>query len=302
MINTFADLAMMWLFVSSTRPDDRLHPLAAVVACSTGPYFFNMYPTIMNTALFGLDVSDLKDVKQALRTFEEIYTRDSTFKSIMLGAYTFFIVFAGLLIASGLLRCVRQDRRMTKCEISVRTGVPCAAGFILCMAFYNKYFDVFHSQLFPNGPMSILIIGHIMLIVCLIYGVFATRKIKDPSIHIIALHRHRFMFSEFESLVRLIFFASIILLEPYRSRFRFRERFYRTTTRECSIVPDSAPVQVVAQPEPKKINLDDMPPNYENMYPPTYDAAQTLPTTWTITPPSRQYYGVPVEMTPVETK
>uniref|UniRef100_A0A8R1IVT2 Uncharacterized protein n=1 Tax=Caenorhabditis japonica TaxID=281687 RepID=A0A8R1IVT2_CAEJA len=214
----------------------------------------------------------------------------------MLGAYTFFIVFAALLIASGLLRCVRQDRRMTKCELSlvkcpefpivrryfrVRTGVPCAAGLILCMAFYNKYFDVFHSQLFPNGPMSILIIGHIMLIVCLIYGVFATRRIKDPSdnqkeairsfnslyifafiitvplgfmeFHIIVLHRHRFMFSDFESCVRLIFFASILLLEPYRSRFRFRERFYRTTTRECSIVPESAPVQIVAQPEPKKI-------------------------------------------------
>ncbi|CAI2347967.1 unnamed protein product [Caenorhabditis sp. 36 PRJEB53466] len=330
--NTLADLAMMWLFISATRPDDKIHPLATLVACSTGPYFFNLYPTIMNSAVFGLDIQELRDVKETLRTFEVIYIRDANFKSIMLGTYTFFVVFAGLLMSSTLFRSAKRGLKITRCELSLRTGVPCAVGIIFCMAFYNKMFDVYGHKFSPNCPLSVLILGHFFFVVSLVYGMFVLRKIKDPgeiqlesirnfhSLYIFGLiisvplcfmefqmfsfRAHRFMFSDYESFVRLIFFASILLLEPYNSRFRFRERFYHRTGPEVGICPApssaAAPVSVEARPLPKKINLDDMPPNYENSAPPNYESARNLPTSWTITPPSKEYTGV--QMTPVETK
>ena len=69
-------------------------------------------------------------------------------------------------------------------------------------------------------------------------------------------HSPRFMFSEYESFVRLIFLASILLLEPFNSRFRFRERFYRTT-HESPIGPAPEAVQVVKSIPKKMVNRSD---------------------------------------------
>lgn len=125
-------------------------------------------------------------------------------------------------------------------------------------------------------------------------------------------HSSRFLFSDYDCFVRLVFLAAVLLLEPFNSRFRFRERFYRTA-HESPIAPAPDAVQVV-KPLPRKMvetivnsnfitvvfqNIDEMTPNYGNA-PPAYDDAQSLPTSWTITPPSKEYTGA--QMTPVEAK
>lgn len=59
------------------------------------------------------------------------------------------------------------------------------------------------------------------------------------------------MFSDYESFIRIIFFFSLLLLEPYNSRLRFRERFYRTGA-ESPVAPSPHTVQTV-QSLPSKI-------------------------------------------------
>uniref|UniRef100_A0A1I7T964 G protein-coupled receptor n=2 Tax=Caenorhabditis tropicalis TaxID=1561998 RepID=A0A1I7T964_9PELO len=325
-INIFADLAIFWLHVSVTRNEDREHPLAALVSCSTAPYFFNLFPTIMNSALFGVDVSKVKDIKEAMKTFDYIIFRDSVFKSIMLCSFVFVVVWGGCLMATGLVCCIKKDRKMSRCELTMRTGVCCASAIIFSMAFYNGAFDV-HDKLkyAPNFPFLLLNIGHLFFIFALLYGSVKIRHLTDPSedqaeairqfqslqifglivsvplcymeFQMFSSHSPRFMFSEYESFVRLIFLASILLLEPYNSRFRFRERFYRTT-HESPIGPTPIGIQIVKS-LPRKSDMDDMPPNYESA-PPAYETARNLPSTWTITPPSKEYTGA--QITPVEAK
>ncbi|EFP09548.1 CRE-XBX-5 protein [Caenorhabditis remanei] len=325
-LNTFADLAIFWLHVSVTRNEDREHPLALFVSYSTAPYFFNLFPIIMNSALFGVDISQMKDIKEAMKTFDYIFFRDSVFKSLMLCSYIFLVIWGGVLMACGLICCIKRDRRMSKCELTMRIGIPCALGLIFSMSFYNGIFDI-HDKMrhIANIPFLFLHIGHFLFILTLLYGAMTIKNINDPSadqsdairqfqslqifgiivsvplcymeFQMFSSHSPRFMFSEYESFVRLIFLASVLLLEPFNSRFRFRERFYRTT-HESPIGPAPEAVQVVKS-IPKKMNIDDMPPNYENA-PPAYESAQDLPTTWTITPPSKEYTGA--QITPVEAK
>ncbi|CAO4370213.1 unnamed protein product [Caenorhabditis nigoni] len=328
LINIFADLAIFWLHISVTHNDDREHPLAVLVSYSTAPYFFNLFPVIMNSALFGLDVSRLKDAKEALHTFDYIFFRDSVFKSIMLCSFVMLIVWGGFLMASGLVCCIKRDRRMSRCELAMRVGASCAVAMIFSISFYNGMFDV-HDKVkhMPNLPFVFLLFGHFVFLVTLLYGICKVKYMNDPSsdqaeairqfhslqvfamiisvplaymeFQMLVSHAPRFMFSEYESFVRLIFFASILLLEPFNSRFRFRERFYRTTVHEYPVGPAPEAIQVV-KPLPQKMALDMPPPNYESSSPPAYETARNLPTTWTITPQSKEYTGA--QITPVETK
>ncbi|CAA88881.2 X-BoX promoter element regulated [Caenorhabditis elegans] len=325
-INIFADIAIFWLHASVARNEDKDHPLAQYVTYSAAPYFFNLFPTIMNSALFGLDISHLTDITQALKTFDYIILRDSTFKSIMLCTFIFMIVWSGVLIAGGLICCVSRDRRMSRCELTMRTGIPSAVGMIFSMAFYNGAFDVHEKMRFvPNYPFLMLNLGHLMFIFALAWGTMKIKNLTEPtdnqaeairqfqSLQIFGLitsvpmlymqfqmfstHSSRFLFSDYDCFVRLVFLAAVLLLEPFNSRFRFRERFYRTA-HESPIAPAPDAVQVV-KPLPRKMNIDEMTPNYGNA-PPAYDDAQSLPTSWTITPPSKEYTGA--QMTPVEAK
>ncbi|CAL2037102.1 unnamed protein product [Caenorhabditis brenneri] len=327
-INIFADLAIFWLHLSVTRTDDRDHPLASLVSCSTAPYFFNLFPTIMNFALFGIDIHQVKDIGEAIKMFDFIIFRNSVFKSIMLCSFIFVVVWGGFLMASGLVCCIKRDRRMTRCELTMRTGISCAVAIIFSMAFYNGAFDIHDKMKYtPNFPFLLLNIGHLFFILTLVYGAMKIKNIDDPtdnqadairqlqSLQIFGLivsvplcymefqmfssHSPRFMFSDYESFVRLIFLAAILLLEPYNSRFRFRERFYRTTSHESPVAPAPEAVQVVKS-LPKKMNIDDMPPQYQSSAPPAYETARNLPASWTISPSSKEYTGA--QITPVETK
>lgn len=49
------------------------------------------------------------------------------------------------------------------------------------MAFYNKAFDVYDSKFFPNAPFSILLMGHLLFVLTLIWGMISVRKIKEPT-------------------------------------------------------------------------------------------------------------------------
>ncbi|CAI5446102.1 unnamed protein product [Caenorhabditis angaria] len=311
-VNTLADLAMMWLLMCNVRDTDRSHPLATYVTFMAAPYYAKLYPMIQRSTTFSINPIYDQHYKENFNAYELMYLRDRTYESIMLASTFFVMLIGGTCCIEGILKSIRDDKPLTTCQIRTRLIIPLALGLFLSMALYNGVITMrMNTKLvepIPNMPLfCIFVFASVCLSIAMIVGSLGLRKMtSDISEHqqtmircftsfqtffmisavpiffiiyqMIPQYGHiKFWFSDMENFVRLIFLAAIMCLEPFATRLRVRQTFYRTGVTEISNDTTVQPSVIITQPQappmPNK-SVTPPPPVYEQSGPcPSYELA-----------------------------
>ncbi|CAB3402045.1 unnamed protein product [Caenorhabditis bovis] len=293
-MHTFADFLILWALLLMSKPDDRSHPVAALITTVAAPYAARLYPTIISCTVFTADNGDREMFHKDERSIS--FQRNRKYESIMLATAMLTFMFGASWILQGLVQSFRNDTPMTIKQIKNRVLYPLCGCLAFSMALYNGMFEPLGYKSLPIFIVFTIVV--IQLVISLGVGQKLMRDSNDLSeyqesslvyfksirlsaivgivpmlfmMYCLSPASHVYFFTEFENLVRFVFIFAIILSDPYSNRTRVRRRSYRTAVNHSDTIAESgnfnsssmtSPLPPPQYPDERE-NKEKGPPSYE---------------------------------------